>query len=78
RIRFPEGTYPTGEAQATTEELAESEVGTPQYEGGVKPPKFREDWSDLNETAEKLKADGFNVEVNRVGYGDVLCNFPFK
>ncbi|KAL7641027.1 UNVERIFIED_CONTAM: hypothetical protein RMT77_008164 [Armadillidium vulgare] len=106
RIRFPEGTYPTGEAQATTEELAESEVGTPQYEGGVKPPKFREDWICgyatkfslihfgnmkklngefslhqlyyLNETAEKLKADGFNVEVNRVGYGDVLCNFTFS
>ncbi|RXG71051.1 Proclotting enzyme, partial [Armadillidium vulgare] len=32
----------------------------------------------LNETAEKLAAEGFNIQVNEVGFGDVLCNFTFS
>ncbi|KAB7500291.1 Coagulation factor IX, partial [Armadillidium nasatum] len=40
------------------------------YDNKIRSVKLRQ--------AEKLTAEGFNIQVNEVGFGDVLCNFTFS
>ncbi|KAB7499736.1 hypothetical protein Anas_14144, partial [Armadillidium nasatum] len=100
RIYFPDETRPT-------EGGIDARIESPSLDGGgVKSPKFGDDWICgyehvfslrysgimkqregvplvypiyfLNETAEKLAAEGFNIQVNEIGFNDVLCNFTYS